>query len=140
MSPETASLQRSFALDSEILAPGSAVDVDLSASTDADVALAILMDAPFPARENGEIALGRIGLSVSGNSPVAFSGSGTTVGFGFAAGMTAGAGIFARADRALDALGLSETPGVVLDADSPLDARYAVLSAGYQASGEVSAR
>ena len=137
MSPETASLQRSFALDSQILAPGSALNVDLSASTDADVALAILMDAPFPARENGEIALGRIGLSVSGHSPVAFSGSGTTVGFEFAAGMAAGAGIFASADRALDALGLSGTPGVVLDADSPRDTRYAVLRAGYTASGEV---
>src|SRR6188472_1170009 len=75
VSPETAGLQRSFALDSAILAPGSAVNVDLSASTDADIALAILMDAPFPARENGEIALGGIGLSVSGNSPLAFSGN-----------------------------------------------------------------
>ena len=32
MSPETAGLQRSFALDSDILAPGSALNVDLSGS------------------------------------------------------------------------------------------------------------
>jgi hypothetical protein len=137
VSPETAGLQRSFALDSAILAPGSAVNVDLSASTDADVALAILMNAPFPARENGEIALGSIGLSVTGNSPLAFSGTGTTVGFELAAGMAAGAGIFATADRALAALGFSETPVVALDADAPRDPRYAVLRAGYKASGEV---
>ena len=137
VSPETAGLQRSFALDSAILAPGSAVNVDLSASTDADIALAILMDAPFPARENGEIALGSIGLSVTGNSPLAFSGNGTTIGFELAAGMAAGAGIFATADRALAALGFSETPVVALDADAPRDPRYAVLRAGYKASGEV---
>ncbi len=137
VSPETAGLQRSFALDSGILAPGSAVNVDLGASTDADIALAILMDAPFPARENGEIALGSIGLSVAGNSPLAFSGNGTTVGFELAAGMAAGAGIFATADRALAALGFSETPVVALDADAPRDPRYAVLRAGYKASGEV---
>ena len=137
MSPETAGLQRSFALDSDILAPGSAVNVDLSGSTDADIALAILADAPFPARESGEIALGHIGLAVSGDSPVAFSGSGTTVGFEFAAGIAAGAGIFTEPDRALAALGFSETPGVAFDLDAQPNARYAVLSAAYKASGEV---
>jgi len=137
MSPDTAGLQRSFALDSHILAPGSALNVDLSGSTAADVALAILKDDPFPEREGGEIALGQIGLSVSGAQPVAFSGSGTTVGFEFSAGITAGAGIFDRPEKAVAALGLDETPGLSLGTGSPAGARYAVLRAGYKASGEV---
>lgn len=137
MSPEVANLQRSFALDSDILAPGSAVNVDLSGSTAADVALAIVKDDPFPVREGGEIALGHIGLSVTGNNPVAFTGGDTTIGFEFSAGITAGAGIFSRADRALASLGLDDTPGVVLDAAVQPDTRYAVLSAGYKASGTV---
>ena len=139
MSPDTAGLQQSFALDSDILAPGSAVNVDLARSTDADIALAILRNAPFPVRENGEIALGHIALSASGNSPVAFSSSGTTVGFEFAGGLTAAAGIFDTADRALASLGLSEPPPVSLDGDShsPRNPRYAVLGAGYKAAGEV---
>jgi hypothetical protein len=137
MSPETAGLQRSFALDSDILAPGSAFNVDLSGSTAADVALAIVKDDPFPEREDGEIALGQIGLGVSGGNPVAFSGSGTTVGFEFSAGITAGAGIFDRPDKAIAALGLAETPGLSLSSDGGADARYAVLRAGYKASGEV---
>ena len=139
MSPETAGLQQSFALDSDILAPGSAVNVDLAHSTDADIALAILENDPFPVRENGEIALGHIALSASGNSPVAFSASGTTVGFEFAGGMTAAAGIFDTADRALASLGLSEPPAVPLDGDShaPRNPRYAVLAAGYRAGAEV---
>jgi hypothetical protein len=139
LSPETAGLQQSFALDSQILAPGSAVNVDLARSTDADVAVALLEDDPFPARDNGEIALGHIALSASGTSPVAFSGGGTTVGFEFAGGMTAAAGIFDTADRAMASLGLSEAPAVSLDGDShaPRNPRYAVLSAGYKAGGEV---
>jgi hypothetical protein len=139
LSPETAGLQQSFALDSGILAPGSAVNVDLARSTDTDIALAIVADTPFPARENGEIALGHIALSASGSSPVAFSGGGTTVGFEFAGGMTAAAGIFDTADRALACLGLSEPPAVSLhgDSPSPRNPRYAVLSAGYKAGGEV---
>ena len=137
MSPETAGLQRSFALDSDVLAPGSAFNVDLNGSTAADVALAIVKDDPFPARESGEIKLGQIGLSVAGQNPVAFSGGGTSVGFEFSAGITAGAGIFDRPDQAIAALGLAETPGLVLSPDARGDARYAVLRAGYRASGEV---
>ena len=139
MSPETAGLQQSFALDSDILAPGSAVNLDLARSADADVALALVADRPFPPRESGEIPLGHIALSAGGNSPVAFSGGGTTVGFEFAGGLTAAAGIFDTADRALASLGLAEPPAVVLDGDShaPRHPRYAVLSAGYKAGGEV---
>ena len=64
MSPEVANLQRSFALDSDILAPGSAVNLDLSGSTAADVALAIVKDdvetrwsvpeSLFPGRKGGD--------------------------------------------------------------------------------------
>jgi hypothetical protein len=53
--------------------------------------------------------------------------------------MTAAAGVFDTADRALASLGLSAPPAVALDGDAhaPRHPRYAVLGTGYTAAGEV---
>lgn len=137
MSTEATGLQQRFSLDSSILAPGSAATLNVSGATDADVALALVSDAPFPTRPDGQIALGHIGLAVEGGNPVAFTAGATTVGFGFAAGVTAGAAIFDSPREALAALALGETPGLDL---SPLPAtgtRVALLRAAYTASGTV---
>ena len=75
----------------------------------------------------------------SGSRPAATArspsrGSGTTVGFEFSAGITAGAGIFATPDRALAAVGFSETPGVVFDARCA--PRHALCRAERRLQGE----
>jgi hypothetical protein len=137
MGAETTGLQHRFALDSRILATGSAAVLDLSGSTDADVALAIVRDDPFPARPDGQIALGHIGLTVSGGNPVAFAAGPTTVGFEFGAGATAGAAVFDTPRAALQALAIGETPGLDLDVRAAQGTRVALLRAGYTAHAAV---
>src|SRR5258708_27413622 len=92
--------QKSFPLDPAILGDKSAVSLDLGGATDADVALAIVGNKPFPTRPSGVIDLAHISLTASGGKPVAFQGGGgLTVGFNFSAGATAGAGLFLAPDH-----------------------------------------
>ncbi len=133
-----AALQKTFPLDPDILGPNSAVAVELGASTDADVVSAIVSNQPFPTRPNGIIDLAHISLKASGANPVAFQGNGVTIGFGFSAGVTAGAAVFDNPQDAIAALSLGETPGLDLSIGAVAGARYALLRTGYQASGSVS--
>lgn len=133
--------QKSFPLDPAVLGDKSALSLDLGGTTDADVALAIVTNKPFPARPGGVIDLAHISLTVSGGQDVAFKASdGLTVGFSFSAGVTAGAAIFDKANDALRSLGLGETPGLDLTfgGAAGTGTRYALLRTGYTASGKVS--
>jgi hypothetical protein len=136
--PASPLLQKTFPLDPEIVGPGSSLDLQVGASTDADVLQAIAANQPFPARPGGVIDLAHISLVASGGNPVAFTGGGTTVGFSFSAGVTAGLGIFDDPEAAMSSLNLGETPGLDLSIGAEANSRYALLRAGYQASGSVS--
>ena len=132
-------VQKSFPLDPAILGDDSALALDLGITTDADVALAIASNQPFPARPGGVIDLAHISLTASGGRPVAFQGGGgLTVGFEFSSAVTAGAGIFDDPAVALRALDLGETPGLDLTIGGAAGSRYALLRTGYKASGSVS--
>src|SRR5262245_55468555 len=93
----TAGLTKKFNLDPDILGPNSSVSLELGVATDADVVSAITSNQPFPTRPSGIIDLTHINLTASGGNPVAFQGSGVTLGFEFSAGVTAGAAIFDNA-------------------------------------------
>src|SRR5581483_2170018 len=131
-------LQRTFPLDPNILGPGSAVSLQLTGSTDADVISAVALNQPFPTRQSGIIDLAHVSLTATGGNPVLFQGNGTTIGFAFSAGVTAGAGIFDHVKDAIAALSLAESPGLDLTIDDTPGSRYALLSTGYTASGSVS--
>ncbi|MBS1830238.1 MAG: hypothetical protein JST93_33360 [Acidobacteria bacterium] len=131
----TTALNRTFALDPKVLGPGSAINLQLTGATAADVVAAVAANSPFPARPR--IDLASIGLSVSGGNPVAFTAGQTTVGFSFSAGVTAGVGIFDDGSAAVQALGLAETPGLDVTVGAAPSTRYALMRAGYQAQGSV---
>ncbi len=130
-------LDRVFPLDHTVLGPGSALGVELSGTTDADVARALLRDAPFPERPDGDVGLAHIGITATGERPVAFEAGTLAVGVTFSAGVTAAAGIFDDPQHAIAAIGLRDAPGVNLGLPHDPDARYAMLTAGYTASGSV---
>jgi hypothetical protein len=132
-------LQKSFPLDLDILGPNSALTLQASGSTDADVLQALATNSAFPTRPSGEIDLGGISLQASGGNPVLFSGGGTSVGFSFSAGVTAGAGIFDDPQAAVKSLGLDDTPGLdlTIGAMPGGNFRYALLQTGYTAKGSV---
>jgi hypothetical protein len=136
--PASPAFQKTFPLDPEILGPNSSLDLQIGASTDADVLQAIATNQPFPARPSGVIDLTHISLLASGGNPVAFQGGGATVGFSFSAGVTAGLAVFDDPQAAIQSLGLGETPGVDLTIGAAPNSRYTLLRAGYQASGSVS--
>src|SRR6202451_2858317 len=103
-------IQKNFALDTNILGPGSAASVSVTATEDPAVLEAILGDAPFPA---GEISLGGIAFQASGGGQVALgSGPSGTVKFNFSA--SSGAGVFDGSADALNSLALDSAPGLVL--------------------------
>jgi hypothetical protein len=99
---------------------------------------ALAANQPFPTRPTGVIDLAHISLVASGGNPVAFTGGNTTIGFSFSAGVTAGAGIFDDPQAAIQSLALGETLGLDLTIGASPNSRYALLRAGYQASGSVS--
>ena len=134
----SAVLKKSIALDPDVLGPGSALSLELGGSTDADVLEAVARNEPFPVRPSGGIEVGHLNLEAGGGNPVAFRGGATTVGFKFAASVTAGAGIFDDPETALKALGLDETPGLDLTVGAESASRYALLRTGYSASAGVS--
>jgi hypothetical protein len=133
-----AGVQKSFPLNSDVLAPGSAISLDMDGATDADVALAIVSDKPFPTRPNGAIDLAHIGLTVAGENPVGLHAGPTSVRFEFSAGITAVAGVFDTPEQALAALKLGETGGLNLLLPPTTSVRYLLLDSGYHASGAVS--
>jgi hypothetical protein len=59
---EASQWQSRFKLDPNILEAGSATDIEVSLSTDADVVQAIENNQPFPARPSGKTELGSIVL------------------------------------------------------------------------------
>lgn len=137
--PASPVVQKSFPLDPDILGPNSSIGVQVSPSTDADVLQAITTNQPFPTRPGGVIDLSHISLVASGGNPVAFKGGGSTIlGFSFSAGVTAGVGIFDNPQAAIQSLALGETPGLDPTIGAAPNSRYALLRAGYQASGSVS--
>jgi hypothetical protein len=129
--------QKTFALDSKILGPGSSLGLQVGGATDADVIQAIEKNKVFPTRPSGVIDLSHISLVASGNNPVVFAGGETTVGFSFSVGVTAGLGVFDDPQAAIQSLDLGETPGLDLSMGAPANSRYMLLRAGYQASGSV---
>jgi hypothetical protein len=139
MSSQAPGLQKSFSLDPDILGPNSALTLQASGSTDADVLQALATNTAFPTRPSGEIDLGAINLQASGGNPVVFQGGGTTVGFSFSAGVTAGAGIFDDPQAAVKSLGLDDTPrlDLTIGATPGGNSRYVLLKAGYTANGSV---
>lgn len=133
-----APFQKTFPLDPDILGAGSSLSLQVSGSSDADVLQAIATNEPFPTRPTGVIDLAHISLVASGGNPVAFQSGGTTVGFAFSAGATAGAGVFDDPQAAMQSLGLPETPGLELSIGAVPNSRYMLLNAAYQASGSIS--
>jgi hypothetical protein len=138
MSTPTPGIQKTFPLDPKILGPASALSLELSGATAADVALAVAENSAFPTRPSGQIDLAHIGLTATGANSVAFQSGQVSVGFEISAGVSAGAGIFDDPNKALAALDLGETPGLDLTVDSSPGTRYALLKSRYQASGSVS--
>src|SRR5580765_1878491 len=134
----SAAFQKTFPLDPDILGAGSSLSLQVSGSSDSDVLQAIATNQPFPTRPTGVIDLAHISLVASGGNPVAFQSGGTTVGFAFSAGATAGAGVFDDPQAAVLSLGLPETPGLDLSIGAVPNSRYMLLNAGYQASGSIS--
>ncbi len=132
-----AALQRQFALDPDILGPGSALSLELTGATDQDVVAALATGKPLPKRPDGVLELGRIGLAASGGKAVKFNAGKTTVGFQFSAGVTAGIGVYDEPGKALDALDLGEAPGLDLAFDDSATTRFALFRAGYEAAGSV---
>lgn len=138
MAAGTASaFQRRFALDPEILGPGSALSLELAGSTDQDVVVALATGKPLPKRPGGVLELGRISLAASGGNQVAFNAGNTTAAFQFAAGTAAGIGVYDEPQKALDALELGEAPGLEADLGDSPSARFLLLRAGYRATASV---
>ncbi|HXU18270.1 MAG TPA: hypothetical protein VN708_24395, partial [Terriglobales bacterium] len=83
-----------FQLDKTITAAGGSVTIDIRASTDHDVLQAILDNKPFPARPDGKIELGRIGLEAETGKTFEFNAGQTTIGFQASAAFKTGLGVF----------------------------------------------
>ncbi len=125
---------KEFPLDS-ILKVGATGNLELSGTTSMDVLAAVASKKPFPPRPDGVLALGSIGLTVSSGSDLRFAAGATKVDVSFSAGVSAGLGIYDTPDKALAALDLEETPGLAIVIDDSDTTRFALLRAGYSASG-----
>src|SRR3954451_23863245 len=90
------------------------LDLQLSGTTDMDVAKAIATNTPFPERPGGTLELGSIGLETKKGKPLSFDAGGPAVTAQFSAGVAALAGIFTDPAKALQALKLGDTPGLDL--------------------------
>ncbi len=114
-------------------------DLDVHGTTDLDVAAAIAADRPFPDRPGGAIDLGHIGLSTRTGAPIVFDAASGRVTAEFSVGVAASIGVFGDLASAFAALAIGDTPGLRLATAAPPDARYALLSSSYTATGSVSA-
>src|SRR6266540_1164210 len=114
------------------------LDLQLSGTTDLDVAKAIAANAPFPDRPDGTLRLGSIGLATKQGQPLSFDAGGTAVTAQFSAGVAAQLGVFTNPAKALQALELGETPGLDLAVPATADDRFALFATSYTASATVS--
>ena len=127
---------KEFPLDS-VLGPGAAAGLELAGTTSLDVVKAVTGKEPMPARPEGVLELGSIGLTVSSGEALQFAAGGTKLDVSFSAGVSAGLGIYDAPEKALAAIDLGETPGVEISIDDPAATRFVVLRAGYSTSGEL---
>ncbi|HEX3681940.1 MAG TPA: hypothetical protein VHU83_05305 [Bryobacteraceae bacterium] len=126
-------LQKTFPIKTDVLGPGSAASVTVSATRDPAVLQAILGDTAFPA---GQIDLGSIALQASGAGQVSLGGASGAVQFNFSA--SSGAGVYNDSAAALKSLALDSAPGLDLSIAGDGTSRYVLFQAGYQASGSIS--
>jgi hypothetical protein len=127
---------RKFPLDS-VLGAGAGASLELSGTTSVDVVTAVAGRKPMPTRPEGVLELGSIGLTVSSGSDLRFKAGAAKVDVSFSAGVSAGLGIYDQPARALAALDLEETPGLEIEIADPGTTRFALLRAGYSATGSV---
>jgi hypothetical protein len=125
---------KQFPLDAA-LGAGAAATLELSGTTSLDVVTAVTGRKPLPTRPEGVLELGSIGLTASTGEGLRFAAGATKVEVSFSAGVSAGLGIYDAPDKALAALDLEETPGLEIAIDDPAATRFALLRAGYSASG-----
>src|SRR3954468_11943782 len=108
---------REFPLDPDILGQGSAANLAVDAPDSAAAAAAIAANHPFP---DGTIALGRIAVSASTGSGLAFRAGPTTVSFKSSAEISAGIGVYDSPADAVASLALPSSQGIDLSvAESP---------------------
>lgn len=129
---------KEFNLDPNILGPGSAASVSVSATTDAGVLQAILADKPFPSRPGGKIELGSIMLQAKSGSQVAFNAGQGSVSFDFSASFHTGLGVFDQAADAIGSLQLKDAPHLDLTLASAPASRYLLMLWGYNAATSLS--
>ena len=135
--------ERKFDLDPSILPAGGSSSLTVTIATDADVALALAKDQPFPTRPTGTLALSGVAFALDSGKGLKLQAGPTQVGISFSAGVNTGVGIYDQAALALDALKLPDTPFITLALDTLAleeadSTRYAVIRVGYQADGKVS--
>jgi hypothetical protein len=127
---------REFPLDPDILGQGSAANLAVDAPDSAAAAAAIAANHPFP---DGTIALGRIAVSASTGSGLAFKAGATTVSFKSSAEISAGIGVFDSPADAVASLALPSSRGIDLSVaesgGSP--ARWMSMRWGYDVTGSV---
>jgi len=127
-----------FQLDKTITAAGASVTIDISASTDHDVLQAILDNKPFPARPDGKIELGRIGLEAETGKTFEFNAGQTTIGFQASAAFKTGLGVFDSSTDAIASLQLQDTAQLNLAIPGSSTDKFLVLVWGYQINGSFS--
>ena len=125
---------REFPLDPDILGQGSAANLAVDAPDSAAAAAAIAANHPFP---DGTIALGRIAVSASTGSGLAFRAGATTVSFKSSAEISAGIGVFDSPADAVASLALPSSKGIDLTvAESGGGAaRWMSMRWGYDVTG-----
>jgi len=136
-SPSPSPLEQSFDFDTSALVPGSAASVKLTATSQQDVALALVQNKEFPSRPGGVLELGSARFAWDGSTELAFGEPGGKVTFGFGAGANIGAGVFDAPGAALRALKIEEVPGLDTKLPDTETTRYLVLNAGYMVQGNV---
>jgi hypothetical protein len=136
--PARSIIQKAFQLPTGILGPGSAPQVAVSLTTDADVLQAIVDNSAFPARPDGKIELGSVMLEASGGNQVRFNAGQGTVGFDFSASFKTGVGVYDQPADAIGSLQLDAPPNLDLTIPNAAGSRYLLMLWGYNASGSFS--
>ncbi len=112
------------------------VNVEIDATKDKNVALALLNNEPFPA---GPIVLGKISAGVSGEHDLEFSnGDRGSISFGFGAQAFTGLGVYSSQQEVMNDLALRNPAIDGLNLDAIGAARYLALNWGYKLSGKAS--
>jgi hypothetical protein len=134
-------LVHKFDLDAAtgILASGSAASIEVTASTEPDVFLAVGKNTPFPVRASGRIELGSIQLAASAGNDIAFDAGAAKVQFKASAGAHAGMGVYDKPADAIAALALQDAAALGFTIPETAGARYLLMSWGYDVAGSASA-